>query len=404
MRDEFRDKARPEESGRCSYLREREMNRQVLEELLSIARDPYSMLRAWKEGKKRKIIGSTLVDVPEELIHAAGMWPFTILGTNKPIVKANTHLPDNACSQARSDLELVLTYQRDFFDGYVLPQVDDTTQHLSDIWRRDVGWDYFEGFLLPRQVDRPSARGWLLDETLRLKKSLESFAGKEISEGRLWKSIGIYNQNRQHLRHLYEMKRRYPGFISNRHLFDVIKSSMWWPKEEHNHLLERFISSIEETDLRETEEEGIRVVLSGIVWEPPEIMDILDESGLNVVGDDLCVGWRYIGSDIQVNGNPLNAIVDRHFRKGPFTPIYDKGDKIFENLLNLVTRNRAEGVIYLHIKFNESQDFDLPDLVENMDKEGIPIFVVETEYQTTHLAGIRTRIQAFGESLARKYA
>jgi benzoyl-CoA reductase subunit C len=396
----IRDETRPEESGRRSYLGEREMNHQVLEELLSIARDPYSMLRAWKKGEKRKIIGSTLIDVPEELIHAAGMLPFTILGTNKPILKANTHLPDNACSQARSDLEVVLTYQRDFFDGYVLPQVDDTTQHLSDIWRRDVRRDYFEVFLLPRQVDRPSARGWLLDETLRLKRSLESFGGEEISEERLWESIGIYNQNRQHLRRLYEMKRRSSSFISNRQLFDLIKSSMWWPKEEHNRLLERFISSIEETDLGKGE--GIRVVLSGIVWEPPEIMDILDESGLTVVGDDLCVGSRYIDPDIHVNGNPLNTIVDRHFGKGPFTPIYDKGDRIFENLLDLVTRNRAEGVIYLHIKFNESQDFDLPDLVENMEKEGVPIFVVDTEYQTTHLAGIRTRIQAFGESLARR--
>jgi benzoyl-CoA reductase subunit C len=379
------------------------MNHQVLEDLLSVARDPYSMLKAWKKGEKRKIIGSTLVDVPEELIHAAGMLPFTILGTNRSILKANTHLPDNACSQARSDLELVLTYQRDFFDGYVLPQVDDTTQHLSDIWRRDVHWDYFEVFLPPRQIDRPSAREWLLDETLRLKRSLESFTGEEISEGRLWESIRIYNQNRKHLRRLYELKRRYPDCISNRQFFDLIKSSMWWPKEEHNRLLERLISSFEETDLGDKRGEGIRVVLSGIVWEPPEIMDILDESGLKVVGDDLCVGWRYIDPDIQVNGNPLQAIVDRHFKKGPFTTIHDKGDRIFENLVNLVTRNRAEGVIYLHIKFNESQDFDLPDLVENMEREGVPIFVVETEYQTTHLAGIRTRIQAFGESLARKY-
>ncbi len=378
------------------------MNRGVLEELLSIARDPYPMLGAWKKGKKRRIIGSTLTDVPDELIYAAGFLPFTILGTNKPILKANVHLPDNACSQARSDLELVLTYQEDFFDGYILPQVDDTSQHLSDIWRRNVRWDYFETFLLPRQVDRPSARGWLLDETLRLKGSLESFAGKGISEERLWKSIGIYNKNRQHLRRLYEMKRRYPAFISNRQLFDLIKSSMWWPKEEHNRLLEEFISSIEEADLRDVKGGGIGVVLSGIVWEPPEIMDILDESGLNVVGDDLCVGWRYIDPDIQVNGNPLNVIVDRHFKKGPFTPIYDKGDRIFENLLDLVTRNRAEGVIYLHIKFNESQDFDLPDLVHNMEKEGVPILVVETEYQTTHVVGLRTRIQAFGESLARK--
>jgi benzoyl-CoA reductase/2-hydroxyglutaryl-CoA dehydratase subunit BcrC/BadD/HgdB len=378
------------------------MNRGVLEELLAIARDPYQKLRAWKKGGERKIIGSTLADVPEELIHAAGMLPFTILGTNKPILRASTHLPDNACSQARSDLELVLTYQGDLFDGYVLPQVDDTTQHLSDIWRRNVSWDYFENFLLPRQVDRPSARQWLLDETLRLKRSLESFTVKEIPEERLWESIGFYNQGRQQLRRLYEMKRRYPDFITNREFFDLIKSSMWWPKEEHNRLLDTFISSIEENDLRDKGEEGIRVILSGIVWEPPEIMDILDESGLNVVGDDLCTGWRYIDPDVEANGDPLRAIVDRHFKKGPFTPIYDKGNRIFENLFNLVIRNRAEGVIYLHINFNESQDYDLPDLIDTMEREGVPIFVVETEYQTTHLTGVRTRIQAFGESLVQK--
>jgi benzoyl-CoA reductase subunit C len=379
------------------------MKQRVLKELLSIARDPYPMLRAWKKEGERKIIGSTLADVPEELIHASGMLPFTILGTNKPILRASTHLPDNACSQARSDLELVLTYQTDFFDGYVLPQVDDTSQHLCDIWRRNVSWEYFESFLPPRQVDRPSAREWLLDETLRLKRSMESFTGREIAEGTLWDSIGLYNQNRGLLRHLYEMKRAYPDLITNREFFDIIKSSMWWPKEEHNRLLERLISGIEETDLGGKGEKGTRVVLSGIVWEPPEIMDILDQSGLKVVGDDLCVGWRYMDSDVEVNGDPLDAIVDRHFKKGPFTPIYDKGDRIFENLLSLVRRNRAEGVIYLHIKFNESQDYDLPDLVEKMEREGIPIFVVETEYQTTHIAGVRTRIQAFGESLAGKY-
>jgi len=375
------------------------MNRQVLEELLSIARDPYPKLLDWKRGKGIKVIGSTLADVPEELIHAAGMLPITILGTNKPILRANTHLPDNACSQARSDLELVLTYQGDVFDGYVLPQVDDTTQHLSDIWRRNVPWDYFESYLLPRQIDRPSAREWLRQETLRLKGSLEMFVGEEITGEKLWSSIDLYNQSRGYLRRLYELKKRHPRFISNRELYDLIKSSMWWPKEEHNRIVESFISGIEHTDLPTQTDEDIRVVLSGIVWEPPEIMDILDESGLEVVGDDLCVGWRYIATDIHMDGDPVETLVDRHFRKGPFTPIYDKGNRIFENLFNLVTENGARAVIYLHIKFNESQDFDLPDLVHTMEGEGIPILVVETEYQTTHLAGTRTRIQAFKEAL-----
>jgi len=114
------------------------MKKDIIAELSALANNPYDMLRKWKKETGKKIIGSTLVDVPEELVHAAGLLPFTILGTNRPIRKASALLPDNSCSLSRSDLELVLTYETDLFDGFVLPQVDDTTQHLSDIWRRKV--------------------------------------------------------------------------------------------------------------------------------------------------------------------------------------------------------------------------------------------------------------------------
>jgi len=72
---------------------------------------------------------------------------------------------------------------------------------------------------------------------------------------------------------------------------------------------------------------------------------------------------------------------------------------ILENLLDLVRCNRADGVLYLHLKFSESQDYDLPDLKREIHREGIPMYVLDTEYQTTHLAQTKTRIQAFAESL-----
>jgi len=156
------------------------MKEKALRRFLEVARDPFSALKELKE--KKRIIGSTIGDVPEEIIHAAGLHPFLILGTNEPIRYAASLLPDNACSLARSNLELVIGYEGDFFDGFVLSQVCDTTQHLCDIWRRRFPDRYFENFLAPRQVSRPSAREWVATEMRRLIGSLSSYTGRQIGE------------------------------------------------------------------------------------------------------------------------------------------------------------------------------------------------------------------------------
>ncbi len=374
------------------------MENPIISELSALANDPYEMLRQWKQESGKKIIGSTLADVPEELIHGAGLLPFTILGTNRPIRRASALLPDNACSLPRSDLELVLTYETDLFDGFVLPQIDDTTQHLSDIWRRKIRASFFEAYLIPRQVDRPSSRRWLLDETSRLKESLETFTGRRISGGVLRKSIALYNENRRILQRIYDLKRQDWGLIGNRAFFDLIKSSMFLPKEMHNRYLEALCPLLKERQ-PSGGAECLRFAVAGIVWEPPAIMTILDELGINVVGDDLCTGTRYIETDVSAKGDPIEALVERHFNRGPFSPIHDQGNSVLENLLDLVHRYRADGVLYLHLKFFESQDYDLPDLKAAMGREGVPMYVLDTEYQTTHLAQMKTRIQAFAESL-----
>jgi len=284
--------------------------------------------------------------------------------------------------------------------------VDDTSQHLSDIWRRNVRSEYFESFLIPRQVNRPSARGWLKDEIRRLKGSLEAYTGKAVTEEALRNSIHTYNENRKMLRELYDKTRRAPARLSNRQLFETVKSSMFYPKEEHSRLMKRLLSSLsgeQESDEKEVSPgKGSslrRLILSGIVWEPPEILSILDESGARVVGDDLCEGTRYIEPDVTTNGDLIEALVERHFKKGPFSPIHDEGEKLVSNLLRLVHERKADGILYIHVKFNESQDYDLPDLKKAMEKEGIPLLVLDTEFQTTHLAQTKTRIQAFLESL-----
>jgi benzoyl-CoA reductase/2-hydroxyglutaryl-CoA dehydratase subunit BcrC/BadD/HgdB len=368
----------------------------TVKEIVEYAKDPYPSIRKWAKDKGIKVVGSTIADVPEEVIYAFGFLPVTILGTNKPLKRAPSLLPDNACSLARSNLELALSYEGDLFDGFVLPQVCDTTQHLSDIWRINFPDTYVESYLAPRQVDRPSARYWVREEIERLIASLSQWSGKNISNEDLNTSIALHNENKTLLGDLYEIKKKFPGTITNKEFFAMMKLSEQVDKAELNISLKAI-----KNNLKLKEEKGhTNIILVGITCDPPEIFEIFDELKLNIVGDTLVTGARYLQGVVTLNnGSPIDALVERHFKRGFYSPIHDDVYKNFEEIHRLYKETKAEAIVYVHIEFCESQEFDLPDLKKMIKKEGIPIHVLDTEYQTTSLSHVRTRLQAFSESL-----
>jgi benzoyl-CoA reductase/2-hydroxyglutaryl-CoA dehydratase subunit BcrC/BadD/HgdB len=374
------------------------MKPHALKQLVRIANDPYGCLADLR--KKKKIIGSTLADVPEEVIHGAGLHPFLILGTNEPLRHSSALLPDNSCSLARSNLELVLGQQKAFFDGFILSQVCDTTQHLSDIWRRKLPDHYFENFLAPRQVGRPSARAWYAGECRRLRTALARYTGRQIADEGLWQSFRLYNENRCLLRRLYAIKQEAPALMTNREFFDMVKATFFMTKEDHNRLLKEVVAWAEQDKAHFADHQGyFKVVMAGIVVEPPAIYDMIDQVKGNIVADNLCTASRYIYHDVEIGPDPAEALVDRHLRKPLFSPINAEPEKIPADLVELYRAAGAEAVFYCHIKYCESQAYDLPDIKARMRTEGIPFLELETEYQTTRPAQMRTRLEAFRESV-----
>jgi benzoyl-CoA reductase/2-hydroxyglutaryl-CoA dehydratase subunit BcrC/BadD/HgdB len=367
-----------------------------LKEVVEYANDPYPSIRKWAKDTGKRVVGSTIADVPEEIIHAFGFLPVALIGTQKPLKKAPAKLPDNACSLARSNLELVMSYEGDLFDGFVLPQVCDTTQHLSDIWRINFPDKYVESFLAPRQADRPSARYWVKEEIERLVASLSNWTGKTIKDEELLESIKVHNENKALLKEIYEIKRKNPVAITNKEFFALIKLSMQVDKAEINKSLKKIKDSLEPNGKAEGYTD---VIMVGITCDPPEIFDLFDEIKINIVGDTLITGTRYLQGIVPDNGGPVDALTARHFRRGFYSPIHDDVFKNFEEVKALYKATNAKAIIYVHIEFCESEEYDLPDLKKMIRKEGIPMHVVDTEYQTTSLSHVRTRLQAFFESL-----
>ncbi len=366
-----------------------------LKQLQEYAKDPYPSIRKWLKEKGKKAIGSTISDVPEEVVYAFDFLPVSLIGTDKPLKKAPSRLPDNGCSLARSNLELALSYEGDLFDGFVLPQVCDTTQHLSDIWRISFPGKYVESYLAPRQVDRPSARYWVKEEIERLIASLGNWSGKSVNDKALNDSIALHNENKKLLQEIYEIKKKNPGTITNKQFFSMVKLAMQIDKAEFNKTLKNI-----KTNLKPKKGKNYTdVILVGITCDPPEVYDLFDEIKLNIVGDSLVTGSRYLQGIVKQNGSPIEALTERHMKNGFFSPIHDNVYKHFEEVKALYKATNAKAIIYVHIEFCESQEYDLPDLKKMIRQEGIPMHILDTEYQTVSLSHLRTRLQAFFESL-----
>ncbi len=368
-----------------------------------IINEPNLEIQRVHAEKPAPIIGFLPTDVPEELIHASGAYPYGLVSYEGMWVnRADAHLQTWACSLARCSFGMALAGKFDYLSGLIIPHICDTTRMISGIWKQTRPYDFMENFVLPRQVDRPSARSYLIGELGRLKARLESFMGRSIADEELQRSISLYNKNRTMLRKLYQFHVRRPDLISNLDVFNAIKSAMLIPKELHNVMVSELLRVVEQqTHERNTDDaaRGVRVLVTGKVWEPPAIMEILDESGGVCVADDLSTGYRYIANDVTENGNPLEALADHQLKRPPSPCFVNRGQDRLEYLVDKVKASGARGVIFLHLKFCETENYDYPLLRDALFDANIPNVRVESEIGNVSHGQISTRIQAFMEML-----
>lgn len=126
---------------------------------------------------------------------------------------------------------------------------------------------------------------------------------------------------------------------------------------------------------------------------------MLDKLGLLVVEDEMVTGLRSIAKDAEVNGDPIEALVSRHFASIPYAGYHLEPAQIVENFLKRVLASGAQGVVFLNPKFCEAAGFDTPDFQKALEQASIPSLVLETSSRGGSLEQIRLRLEAFREMI-----
>jgi len=376
----------------ASYMKHIDMFKKIVS-------NPAEYAQSWKQETRGKVIGHFCSYTPEELITAADALPFRILSSGATISKAGAFLQAYSCSLVRGALEDALTGRLDFLDGTVFPHTCDSIQRLSDIWRMNTNYGFHADIIMPVKLDTESAEQYMFAVIHKFRKDLEAALGVRITDAMLEKAVRTSNKARKNLEALYEIRKTSPEKIKSSDLHTILKASMVMDRSRLADLLDEVVKSVEQEGPSSRLPSPKRLVLTGGLCSMPDIYDIIESSGAAVVWDEFCIGAKYFEGRIDETGDLEKNIARRYMNRivcpAKHTGIYSRGVRLVEK----VRESKADGVIFLFLKFCDPHAFDYPYMKDMLENEGIPSMLFEIEEQTSSGGQLKTRCEAFIEML-----
>lgn len=373
----------------------------LLKELAESFNDPYQIVREWKKDYGGRVIGYyPAPGLATEIISAAGALPVGIWGKNRISGQGDEHLPTWSCSLVRESLNAILSGTLDFIDGLVIPIICDTTKMFSGILRQNADLPFLENLVMPCQLSRESSKQGYIAELQRFQLTLEEFLGQKVTETALKESIALSNASRVLMRRLFSLARERPGRLRLKFFYGLCEQAMFMPVKEYNGLLEKIVAYLEEKPGNQSEPERIPLFCTGKIVRPMEIWDLIEEAGGMVVDDVIYGGAAYFAGDVRTDLPPLEALAEYWLNMFPFDSFFLQDKFRTDELVGLVKRSGARGVLIVNNEFCEAQNFNYPIYSKALEEAGIPWLLLETGGQTQAYGQIKNRIDAFLEMLA----
>jgi len=371
--------------------------------------DPSYRVKQLK-AKGKKIIGYLCIYPPLEMMTALDLVPYRLFGDiREPITQADSCLPTCVCPFLRSTLDLGLKGKYDFLDGVVMAHACEVGEKLAHIWRTYLTPPY-SFYIDTPHTKHEAALEYHRKLLVDFKKSLESYTGKELSADKLEQAIRGWNQQRALVRELYEMKKPDPPLISGVETLQVMKALMTIPPEEGNELLREVISEVKER--KDGPKKGTRLLIWGSIIDDVALIEMMEESGANVVMDDTCVGSRPFFPDVEMTTDPLDDLARRYLLdlKCPRTfevAVFGETKKNymadlearFSYVRDYAKEWNVKGVILYGLRYCDIHGYEVPQIKDYFDSVGLPSIYLEHDYSEAALAPLRTRVQAFLEVL-----
>lgn len=354
-------------------------------------------------------LGYTCYHIPEVLLNCGNCFSVRLRAPRTGSLDIATYYMSNfVCGYSKAILERAIEGGYNFLNALLssetCSEMNRAAEHfeLLNLVPND---NFFVTFLdAPFKIEDHTLKHYVHQTRVKILDMLSSVYGVDTSDEALLKAVEEHNEVCRILTEIGEYRKednpRITGY--EYHILNLV--SYCCPKSL---ILPALRETAEELKTREPDAKKnyrAKIVVVGSEMDDPEFTSLIEESGALVVADRFCFGALPGRQEIKINSDEdILTQICLHYLKTSQCPRFMSHEKVQERrdyVKKLVDEYHADGVLYEQLKFCEYWGYEraLASYVM-LNDYGVPTAAVDRQYTASASGQLRTRVQAFVESL-----
>ena len=361
------------------------------------------------QDKGELCIGSVCENIPEPLLNLPGTFSIRLRAPRTGSMEMATYyMTSFLCEYTRALLERALEGGYNFLDALIAPDgctMMNRCVENMELLKTCNKEKFFNEFLeIPLKANDNGLNLYKVQCENHILKPLKENYGIDTSDDALLTAIQEHNQVCKLINEIGEYRKEEKPRITGYEFHIITMVSYCVPKKM---IIKELEETLEELKTRVPDDKNkyrARVVLVGSEVDDVDVVKLIEESGAYVCADRFCYGSFPGRQEIEIKDgeSPLEAIC-RHYMYASQCVRYMDQSKIQERrqyVKKLAEDFSADGVIYEQMKFCDPWAYErMVGTHVLRDEMGYPVLSIDRPYAVGMSGQIRTRVQAFVESI-----
>ena len=354
-------------------------------------------------------IGYTCFHIPEVLLNVDNCFSVRLRAPRTGSIDIATYYMSNyTCEFARALVERGIEGGFNFLDG--LAGVDACSmmnrfyEHFELLKMNEKPNFFVTHCDMPYKVVDYSVRHYVKQMKIRLLDIMQKNYGVDISDEAIRRAVEEHNEVCRIISEISEMRKADNPVITGYEFHVITLVSYTCPKRL---ILPYLRETLEELRQRRPDPKPwyrARVAVIGSEIDDPSLTKMVEEAGAMVVADRYCYGSIPGREVIELNDEePALEQICRHYMEVSECARYISDEKVKQRrdtADRLAREFKADGIIYEQMKYCDFWGFERALVSHIMTEEkGWPVLSIDRLYNNRSSGQLRTRFQAFVESL-----
>lgn len=376
---------------------------EIFEEFSEARRNGFIAAKAFKDQNK-PMIGTFCTFMPQELPLAMGAATVSLCATSdETIGEAEKELPRNLCPLIKSSYGFGKTDKCPYFFFSDLVVGETTCDGKKKMFELMGEYKPVHVMQLPNNPTTQEAHDLWKSEIIKLKEELEKQFETTITEDDIKKAISIKNRERSTLKEFYSLGKLNPPALSGGDILKVLYGSTFkFDKEETIKDVAALTEKVkQEYEAGKKLESKPRILITGcpIGGVTEKVVKAIEDNGATVVFYENCMGAKAVEDNVDESIDDVyEALAQKYLKIG--CSCMSPNDNRFKLLDRAMDEYQVDAVVDVILQACHTYAVETMNVKRFVnDKKGKPYISVETDYSTSDVGQLSTRMAAFIEML-----